>query len=211
MSFWYYTFDGVQDVSGDVGGIGVCYADKETDIGSRTAFTGKVLLGGSTCHAIAEGSDWMLDSSGVWHKQPDPHTTQLDISGYYTSAETDTAIASAISTAQTTFDSRYLRIGTGSAITDGTDLNSLTTLGKFRNANANNGCRNMPLEIAGRPFTLLVENTYGNQRYKQTLWLGQSGYTDRFYWRIMTTNNDWTGADWYKVSGTAVATDVPTP
>ena len=99
MSFWYYTFDGVQDVSGDVGGIGVCYADKETDIGSRTAFTGKVLLGGSTCHAIAEGSDWMLDSSGVWHKQPDPHTTQLDISGYYTSAETDTAIASAISTA----------------------------------------------------------------------------------------------------------------
>ena len=46
MSWWYYKFDGVQDVSGSVGGIGVCFADAEADIGARDAFTGKVLLGG---------------------------------------------------------------------------------------------------------------------------------------------------------------------
>ena len=96
MSWWYYKFDGVQDVSGSVGGIGVCFADTEADIGLRDAFTGKVLLGGSTCHAIAEGTDWMLDSSGTWHKQPEAHTTQLDLSGYYTSAEVDAAIAAAL-------------------------------------------------------------------------------------------------------------------
>ena len=143
-----------------------------------------------------------MDSGGTWRLQPSPTTTQLDLSGYYTSAETDTAIATALNTEMTTvFDTRYLRIGTGTAVPDGTDFNSLT-VGKFRSTNNNNGCTNMPSEASGRPFIVLVENMYGTQRLKQTLWLGQSGFTDRFYWRIQTSNNSWTGVDWYKVTGT---------
>lgn len=118
-----------------------------------------------------------------------------------------TAIGDAITDATAMYDERYLRIGTGTAVENGTDFNTLKTRGKFRNGNANNGCRNMPQEVAGRPFTVVVENMYGASRYKQTLWLGQSGYVDRFYWRIMT--NDTTWSDWYKVTGTVVTTDVP--
>lgn len=137
-------------------------------------------------------------------------TISTALSDYYTSTETDTAISDAITAYQTdTADHRYLRIGTGTALSNGTDINTCKTLGKYRNSNASNGCRNMPLEVAGRPFTLVVENMYGASRYKQTLWLGQSLVVDRWYYRIMTNDTDW--SDWYKVEGTAVATDVPTP
>ena len=37
-----------------------------------------------------------MNSSGTWVLQPSPMTTQLDLSGYYTSAETDTEISTAL-------------------------------------------------------------------------------------------------------------------
>ena len=187
MSYWLQEWTAVQDVSGTAGVIGKCYADTEADIGSRSAFTGKTLLATSTCHAIAEGSDWEMDSSGTWHKQPDPHTTQLDLSGYYTSAESD---------------ERYARIGTGTSVANGTNLDTLKTIGKYRNSNASNGCTNMPSEVSGRPFTLLVENTYSPNRVRQTMWMGQQAFTGVFYWRMMY--NDTTFSGWYKVEGTPV-------
>lgn len=163
MSFWYYTFDGVQDVSGDVGGIGVCYADKEADIGTRTAFTGKVLLGGSTCHAIAEGSDWMLDSAGVWHKQPDPHTTQLDLSGYYTKAEVDAAIAAAEAAASIASLSR------GESIPAGANLDTYTTAGRYYCTSGNSASvTNKPYAVSVS-FQLTVEQNQGSARPLQTL------------------------------------------
>lgn len=92
-----YKWDGVQDVSGTVGAIAQCFGDTEADKPARGDFTGYTLLAQSTFHAIAEGTDWMMDTSGTWHKQPDAHTTQLDLSGYYTSAEVDAAISAALS------------------------------------------------------------------------------------------------------------------
>lgn len=190
--------------------VGVLFADTYADLPSRIIGT-KALAISSTCTVVDTGLKYMMDTYGNWNLMPTG--VQLDLTGYYTSAETDTEISDAITDFQTnTADHRYLRVGTGTSIADGTNLNTCTTLGKFRNSNASNGCRNMPLEVAGRPFTLTVENMYGNQRYKQTLWLGQANYVDRFYWRIMTTNDTDTGwSDWYKVTGTAVPTDVPTP
>lgn len=216
MSYWFKDYEVLGTVT--IGGVdytsvvGVLYADTSADLPSRLIGT-RALAISSTCHVIDTGEDYMLDTYGNWNLQQSATSVTLDLSGYYTSAETDTAISDAITDFQTnTADHRYLRVGTGTTLADGTNLNSCTTLGKYRNSNASNGCRNMPLEVAGRPFTLTVENMYGNQRYKQTLWLGQANYVDRFYWRIMTTNDPDTGwSDWYKVTGTAVPTDVPTP
>lgn len=211
MSYWVKDYTKFNDVTINgvtyAGVVGHCLADTVSDLPPRIQGT-KALLIGSDCEIVSTGDKYEMDTYGNWHIQP--RAISLDLTGYYTSTETDTAISDAITDFQTnTADHRYLRVGAGTALSNGTDLNNCKTLGKYRNANASNGCRNMPLEVAGRPFTLTVENMYANSRYKQTLWLGQSAVVDRWYYRIMTNDTDW--SDWFKVAGTSVPTDVPTP
>lgn len=188
------------------------FVDVVTDLPAYNYFNGFRIFPPSKMTVIDTSTDYRIDEAGNWYPVNDSGNVSvtLDLTGYYTSTETDTEISDAITDFQNNIaDHRYLRIGTGTAVSNGTDLNTLKILGKYRNSNANNGCRNMPLEVSGRPFTLTVENMYGASRYKQTLWLGQALVVDRWYYRIMTNDTDW--SDWYKVEGTAVQTDVPTP
>lgn len=177
--------------------------DTPLDLPAQNALSPYKIVCPSTARCVS-GERFMMRSNGSWVQQPDTHLA-LDLTGYYTIAQTDSAIASAVLSFQNTADNRYKRIGTGETVADGTNLDKLTQPGKYRNANANNGCSNMPSEVAGRPFTVDVENTYSSSRSRQTLWLGQSGFIDRFYWRTQYTSGGvavW--SSWYKVTGTAV-------
>lgn len=82
---------GSRDVIGHV----IC--DDVSDLPAATDFSGVTLKMGSTADIIANGDRYKMNSSGTWVLQPSPMTTQLDLSGYYTSAETDTAISTALS------------------------------------------------------------------------------------------------------------------
>ena len=212
MSWWCYKFDGIQSVGSDVGGIGVCYADTEADIGTRTDFSGKVLLGGSTCHAIAEGTDWMIDSSGVWNKQPDPHTTQLDLSDYYTDTETDAAISTALAsytdtagmTAAIAAANYFLR---GQQITSSAetpfDVFSLTSAGAwYYGASAATSMLNLPQSA---PTTaggqIRIKENQGTNRLLMELTVNSvplSGVVFRC-WYTASGGGSW--GSWYKFEG----------
>lgn len=209
MSWWYYKFDGIQSVGSDVGGIGVCYADTEADIGTRTDFSGKVLLGGSTCHAISEGTDWMIDSSGVWHKQPDPHTTQLDLSDYYTDAETDAAISAALAsytdtagmTAAIAAESYYRRGSQITATSDSRfDVESLITAGAwYFGASVVPYMDNMPTSFpsSGGGQIRVMENQGTNRLIMDITANSVSG--SGIIWRRWYTVSGW--GSWYRFDG----------
>lgn len=76
--------------------IGQCYADTAADLPAASDFPQYgLLIATSTCHCIAEDITYQMDGSGAWHPK---HTgISLDLSGYYTSAEVDSAISSALS------------------------------------------------------------------------------------------------------------------
>ena len=82
--------------SGTQDAIGVIICDTVSDLPAVNAFSGISLYMGSVADIIQTGDRYKLNSSGTWIKQPAPTTTQLDLSGYYTDAETDAAISAAL-------------------------------------------------------------------------------------------------------------------
>lgn len=193
-----YKWDGVQDVSGTVGAIAQCFGDTEADKPARGDFTGYTLLAQSTFHAIAEGTDWMMDTSGTWHKQPDAHTTQLDLSGYYTSAEVDAAISAAIRSS-----------AVGSDIPANYDLDTFVDVG-HKNCSAVNAqsCAHRPLGNQNGGFgvtnTLIYTAEGSADRVRQELIYnvtGQNVARNRTFWRYLSSAG-W--SDWYEVNTTVV-------
>lgn len=75
--------DGI-DVNGRLGIIGKCIADNFADLPAKTYFTGYSLENGSTGTTSEDGAEYIMDSSGDWHK--------IDKSPYadvYTKTEVD--------------------------------------------------------------------------------------------------------------------------
>ena len=77
--------------------VGIVYCDTAADLPAVSAFSQGDLVQGSKAKDIDTGDEYMMNSGGTWIKQPSPTTTQLDLSGYYTSVQTDSAISSALS------------------------------------------------------------------------------------------------------------------
>lgn len=75
--------DGI-DIDGRLGIIGKCIADNFSDLPAKTYFTGYSLENGSTGKTSEDGAEYIMDSSGDWHK--------IDKSPYadvYTKTEVD--------------------------------------------------------------------------------------------------------------------------
>lgn len=64
-------------------------ADSVSDLPENT--TALTYLLGTHARTVDTGDIYYIDSSGTWIQQPPPN--QLDLTGYYTSAETDTLLA----------------------------------------------------------------------------------------------------------------------
>ena len=67
------------------------YVDDASDLTSLTHLDGIKFLQGSKAKDISTGDKYILNSVGTWVLQP--FGISLDLSGYYTSAETDTLLA----------------------------------------------------------------------------------------------------------------------
>lgn len=65
-------------------------ADTFSDLPSNT--TDLIWLLGSSAKVVDDGNEYYINSSGVWALQPN-QSIQLDLTGYYTSAQTDTLLA----------------------------------------------------------------------------------------------------------------------
>lgn len=143
----------------------------------------------STCKVIDTDEVYQLNTVGVWKIKQQATSVALDLSGYFTSEQSD---------------QRYMRSGTGTTVPDGTDLDTLTNVGTYRNGNANNGCTNMPNDWHV-PFRVVVENTYNPARVRQTWYGGQAATVSAYYYRTQYTSGGvavW--SSWYKVEGTPI-------
>ena len=67
------------------------FIDSDSDLVGLSYYDTIKLLQGSTAEDISTGDIYMMKSDNSWILQPSPN--QLDLTGYYTSAETDTLLA----------------------------------------------------------------------------------------------------------------------
>ena len=98
MSSWIKKYS-LADISDQSLIVALIEADAETDLPSISDFTGYTLQKGSEAHVIADNSDWMLNSSGIWIRQD-----QSPFSDVYTKSEVDALLA----TMQYKIDSFYV-------------------------------------------------------------------------------------------------------
>ena len=199
--------------SGYVDVIGQVVCDTVADLPTYDAFQtdGVTLRMGSRAEVIADGSIYKMDSTGTWVQQPSPTTTQLDLSGYYTSAQVDSLLSSysntsdmntAINTA--IMSTQYINRGTELS-SSGEDLNDITTPGRYFTSAYANMMTNMPSNFSGLAFTMIVEyttTTTGN-RIRQTIYPAAAPSNTpvpHFWQRIMTGSSVW--RDWVDFQGT---------
>lgn len=153
--------------SGSQNVLGHVICDTVADLPAPTDFTGQVLVMGSWADIIQTGDSYKMHSDGTWELQPAPTTTQLDLSGYYTSAEVDSAISTALSAYTNTTDmnnaintaimvTQYTNRGTEPA--DGTDILSLP-VGRYFKSSAAQTLVNTPSTFNGQACVFDIRNT----------------------------------------------------
>lgn len=85
--------------------VGKVYCDTAADLPATTAFSDFGTLTVSTkAYVISTGQVYMLNGSGSWVLQPSENNIQLDLTGYYTSAQTDSAISAGVTAAINNLD-----------------------------------------------------------------------------------------------------------
>ena len=178
--------------------LAVLRSDAEADLPTTNAFSGYVLYKGSTCHCVLESTDWMLDSTGTWRKQISDNSVSIDLTGYYTSAQVDQAIADALRA-----------FIAGDDIPANYDLNDFVTVG-HRNCSAVNAqtCSNRPLGTQNGGFgvtnTIIYSTSGSADRVKQELVYNVTGSNiarNRTFWRY-NSSAGW--SDWYEVTTSVV-------
>lgn len=183
--------------------------DAQSDLPAANAYTGYVLAMGCTAKVIADGTDWMLNSSGTWVQQP--AGVQLDLTGYYTAAQVDSIVNGlqpllTFDTAPTVSSTNPVTSGGVFAalwglqdIANGADLDTFTTLGMYRTSSAaiTNSLSNCP--VSGAAIRLVVQRTSHTNRYSQTLITADIA-DGTFYIRKYLSG--W--GSWYKFTGTQV-------
>ena len=195
--------------SGTQDAIGVIICDTVSDLPAVNAFSGISLYMGSVADIIQTGDRYKLNSSGTWIKQPAPTTTQLDLSGYYTGAETDAAISAALSsytdtagmTAAIAAANFFLRGSQITATSDNHfDIESLITAGAwYFGASVVPYMDNMPpsFPATGGGNIRVIENQ-GTNRFIMEI-TANSVAGSGIIWRRWYTTSGW--GSWYKFEG----------
>lgn len=158
--------------------------DTPSDLPAQNDLSPYVIVCPSTIRCVS-GERYMMDSGGSWILQPSPTTTQLDLSGYYTAAESD---------------DRYQRTGTGTTISN-TDVDTLP-IGRFRNTSTTHGCTNLPTDLLNRPFQIDCEDMAVAGRHRQKAYGTQSSTIGMFWMRGQYTSGGvlvW--SPWYQFTG----------
>ena len=183
--------------------VGVVYCDTQADLPGADDFTCHLMLGSRA--EVMDGTVWRMKSNGTWEQQPAPNTTQLDLSGYYTTAQVDALAASL----QSQIDLTY-KLNTSSVLTDPdpdqgvyADLWDMTLpFGTYLRSSNVSDVQHLPTGFSGG-FKVVIERGLTNVRRVLTLYKvsGSGSVGDEFYRCILGTGGTGT---WYKYSGTAV-------
>lgn len=199
--------------SGYVDVIGHVVCDTVADLPTYDAYQsdGVTLRMGSKAEIIADGSIYKLDSSGTWVLQPADAQIALDLSGYYTSAQVDSLLASYTNTSDMNtaintaiMSTQYINRGTELPNT-GADLDTITTPGKYFTSAYANMMTNLPSTFAGLAFVLVVDytTTTTGTRCRQTLYPAAAPSNQpvpHFWQRYMTGASVWRA--WVDFAGT---------
>lgn len=141
--------------SGDADIIGFVICDTQSDLPAQNHFSGYSLFMGSVAEVVEDGTKWKMNSSGTWKQQPADASVALDLTGYYTSAEVDAAIAAALSSYAQKSDviPEAEKRGTliTSTVADKFDILSITKAGRYftNTASGTFSLVNSPLESYG--------------------------------------------------------------
>lgn len=134
--------------------VGLVYCDTQADLPGADDFTCHLMLGSKA--EIMDGTVWRMKSDGTWEQQPAPNTTQLDLSGYYTSNQTDAAISVALSGYYTSVevDAAIAANNIGVAGSANEDLDNFTAVGhRYWSASNASTLSNRPLGTQSGAFS----------------------------------------------------------
>lgn len=183
--------------------VGLVYCDTQADLPGADDFTCHLMLG--TKAEVMDGTRWRMKSDGTWEQQPAPNTTQLDLSGYYTTAQVDALDAGL----QSQIDLTY-KLNTSTVLADPDPDHSVyadlwdTTLpfGTYIRTSDVSNVQHLPTGFTGG-FKVVIERGLTNARRVLTLFKisGTGSVGNEFYRCILGSGGTGT---WYMYSGTAV-------
>lgn len=149
--------------------------DAQSDLPGVNDLSPYKITSPSTCYVIADGSKWMLNSGDLWVQQP--AGVSLDLSGYYTSAQTDSAISTALSGYATSVEvtadiaaaltDAFTFSTSPSGISDNTDLNDLLP-GFYAKATNISTLLNLPPGFSSA-FYLVVKLVFYNVTWRRQM------------------------------------------
>ena len=178
--------------------------DTQADLPGADDFPGFHLIIGTKAE-VMDGTLWRMLSSGTWQQQPAPHTVQLDLSGYYTTAQTDALDAGL----QSQIDLTY-KLNTSTVLTDPDPDNgvyadlwdTLIPFGTYLRTSNVSDVQHLPTGFTGG-FKAIIERGLTNARRVITLFKvsGTGSVGDEFYRCILGAGGTGT---WYKYTGVAV-------
>lgn len=179
------------------------YVDTQSDLPSATDLDGYTIVCPSKMTVIYDGSEWIIDETGTWRKQPGQFT--LDISGYYTSAETDAAISTALSDYTANTVNKAVSYDRGAQILATSDEHfnvfGITSRGAwYFGASVVQYMDNMPPSFpsSGGGQIRVYENQ-GTNRFLMEITANSVAGSGKI-WRCWYTSNGW--GSWYLFSGT---------
>ena len=200
--------------------IGQCCCDTAAELPAVNAFSSiGTLVATSTCRVIDESATYQLNTQGVWKKKTDATSVALDLSGYYTSAQTDSAISAALSDyytdAQTDAAIAAALAGyynpniSPSSISNGTDIFTLSA-GVYAKATSVNTLVNLPSDFTGNydAFLLFVRLAFTGNTWRRQFILfpvsNSGAWETRLCYRNNETSTQGTFGSWVRFDGGTV-------
>lgn len=191
-----------------------CIVDTAADLPAQNDLAPFTIVCPSTARTV-DGERYMMNSAGTWVLQPSG--VSLDLTGYYTAAEVDAAINTALASYTNTSDmntaintaimsTQYINRGT-ELDQNGEDLDTITTPGRYFTGAYANMMTNLPSNFAGLALVMVVDyttTTTGN-RCRQTLYPAAAPSNipvPHFWQRYMTGTGVWRA--WVDFAGTVL-------
>lgn len=155
------------------------YIDDFSDLSSLTHFDTIKILQGSTAKDISTGDLYQMQSDGTWILQPSG--IQLDLTGYYTSAQTDSLLAGkqdSLSAAQLSAVNSGITASAVSALPDIVDIGAKNMIKFYRTATAGGG--NAAINQNGYSVTLSGSSSVTGMKMADIVGLENATYIFKY-------------------------------
>lgn len=170
---------------------------------------GITLVMGSYADIIQTGDRYKMYSNGTWVLQPSQTTTQLSLTDYYDKTEIDTMLASYYTSAQTDtaintaiMQTQYTNRGTEPA--DGTDILTLP-VGRYFKSSAAQTLVNTPSTFTGQACVFDIRNTTTATGTRMRIdFYSCAPSNEPHYWFAVKAGTPAEWKPWIEMTGTAL-------